>query len=210
MRIPFSQDFLLWCQDQNLINQGSWDENKTGILLLGERGSHIKMFDDTRKWMWCILFWKAFFLSCHMASVPTKHWWLVRKVLRETQSYDRLVKLQRLGSPPHRCYTVVFLWWWKCLVLRWWFILVFVTSFTCVFLIRFICSVGPPWIGVSLIGVYFSFYLCSALFLSSHLTVWQCLLIKIISLCSGVASLGIFSVYILIGQVDRNWGAGRR
>lgn len=45
--------------------------------------------------------------------------------------------------------------------------------------------------------------------MSNHLTLWQWdrLLIVIISLCSGVASLGIFSVYILIGQVDRNWGS---
>lgn len=51
-------------------------------------------------------------------------------------------------------------------------------------------------------------YLHGNLFRSAHLTICHCgrLLIVIISLCRGVASLGIF--YILIGQVDRSWGAG--
>lgn len=45
-----------------------------------------------------------------------------------------------------------------------------------------------------------------------HLTVWQRdrLLIVIICLCRGVASLGIVSVYVLSGQVERNWGTGWR
>lgn len=53
-----------------------------------------------------------------------------------------------------------------------------------------------------------SFYLFRDLFLCNHLTVWHWdrLLIEIITLCRGVASLGIFSVNILIGQVDRKWG----
>lgn len=53
-------------------------------------------------------------------------------------------------------------------------------------------------------------YLHRNLFMSAHLTIchWGRLLIVIISLCRGVASLGIF--YILIGQVGRSQGGGRR
>lgn len=53
------------------------------------------------------------------------------------------------------------------------------------------------------------FYLYRDFFMSDPLTVchWDRLLIEIISLCRGVASLRIFSVYILIGQVERELGS---
>lgn len=54
-------------------------------------------------------------------------------------------------------------------------------------------------------------YLRGALFLCDRLTLGfrQRLLIEIIGLCGGVASLGIFSVYILIGRVGRKGGGAR-
>lgn len=72
-----------------------------------------------------------------------------------------------------------------------------------------------PWqrLLLNLIGcVLFSFYLYGDFFLLDHLTVWQRyrLLIVIICLCRGVASLGIVSIYVLSGQVERNWGTGWR
>lgn len=79
-----------------------WEQNR--ILVVREKGSHIKMFDDTSRKICCILLWGK--LWCFV----TWHWypqnidvWLEK--CKETQSYNYLVKLQRLGSPPHRYYT---------------------------------------------------------------------------------------------------------
>lgn len=53
-------------------------------------------------------------------------------------------------------------------------------------------------------------YLLRNVLLSNHLTVWhgERLLIEIVSLCSGVASLALFSVYVLIGQSGQEVGRG--
>lgn len=113
-----------------------------------------------------------------------------------------MVKLQRLGSPPYRCssFGVGGLVYegesYSCFSHG----ASFLTSFTILFSRS-----------VALIVVSFSIYLCRDL-LSDRLTVshWDRLLIVIISHCRGVASLGIFSVYVLIGQVDGNRGRGWR
>lgn len=83
----------------------------------------------------------------------------------------------------------------------------------CLFAV-FVCISASSWICVA--DPYlplFSVYLGRGCFLSNHLTLWlwDRLLIIIIRLCRGVASLGIFSIYVLIGQVDRKWwGVGRQ
>lgn len=57
----FTRFFLLLCQDHRRINDGSWDENKTGILLLGERRATQKCLGIRANECGAFSFGKGFF-----------------------------------------------------------------------------------------------------------------------------------------------------
>lgn len=91
----FTRFFVLMSRseaDQSAIVR--WEQSRN--LVVREKENHIKMFDGISRWMWCIVFWKRFpVASCRAASMPTEQWCVVRK------EKNYMVKLQRLGSPPH-------------------------------------------------------------------------------------------------------------
>lgn len=199
------QIFLCWSlcarllfsyQDYTMTDWGSWDENKTKIVR-GRKGATYKILDDThQKYVILAL------MPCHMGSTPAYYWycmWLEKCKERPSKNY--FVKLQRLDSPPHGYINTVYLMRMP-LELNLNILLFCLKSVALLFYLLDLCHCL----------VLLLFYLSRDFFMSDPLTVchWDRLLIEIISLCRGVASLGIFSVYILISQVDGSWGAGRR
>lgn len=107
---PFHKIFLFLCRDNNLINRGSWDENKTGILLLGKRGATWKCLMIQADECGAFSFEKAFVFLClvrwHRCQQNIDVW---LEKCKERRNYNYWVKLLKDWAH-HHTGIVFFLW----------------------------------------------------------------------------------------------------